>query len=113
MKRRLSAVSAWVLLAGGLVIVATNVAQSASPPQWSGYSTGTNVFADVLKNLVPGAGSELANANVAFSGAASDTAGLQPQNNEMDHAVVPPGALNSYGRGSGLEVGLGTTLPNN
>ena len=40
-------------------------AQSFTPkPQFSGYSTGTDVFADLVKNLSPGV--ELANAHVAF-----------------------------------------------
>jgi hypothetical protein len=117
--------SAATAVGGMFLLTGANSPTKAAPftgaNQYNGYSTGTNVFADLLKNLQPGV--ELANANVAFSGAASNTSGLKPLNNEMDHAVipsdletagkVPTAPFNSYGRGSGLEVGLGTTIPNN
>ena len=57
-------------------------------PVYAGYSTGTDVFVDVLKLLIPGA--ELVNLNAAFSAAAaSSTAVLTTINSEMGHAVVP------------------------
>src|SRR5204863_8211496 len=48
-------------------------------------------------------------------GAAANTSGLaQPINNEMQNAVSPSlPTKDAYGRGSALEVGLGTSLPNN
>jgi hypothetical protein len=128
MKRRLSAVSAWVLLAGGLVIVATNVAQSASPspsPNFSAYASGTAVHADVLQSG-PGApipDKQLLGVEAAFSGAALHNGGASTSQivNEMKQEVQPdlpavpadpnlPGQI-SYGRGSGLDVNIGSDVP--
>src|SRR5689334_7279699 len=91
--------------------------RAADPvPVYSGYSTGTNVFFSLLTSLIPGAG-ELVNVSAAMSVAASGTSTLGGSNNEMGHAVVPSSLIspatpitsfNSYGRGSGLEVGLAT-----
>ncbi|HET7720758.1 MAG TPA: hypothetical protein VFK43_12375, partial [Acidimicrobiales bacterium] len=52
---------------------------------------------------------------VAFSGASNNSQGLATTiNNEMSQAVQPAKAdKKAYGRGSGLELGLGTTTPNN
>jgi hypothetical protein len=113
---------------------------------YNGYSTGTDVFVDALKNLAPAM--ELANVDVGWGASATNANGLQTQyvpagvvpvnpaqgvttaspalvgpfQNEMDNSVVPgqlklpAGAsttpFNSYSRGSGIELGLGTTLPN-
>src|SRR5207237_1095118 len=78
MKRRLSAVSAWVLLAGGLVVVATNAALGANPnpsPMFAAYASGTAVHADVLQTGPLGAGMQLVGAEAAFSGAALHNGG--------------------------------------
>ncbi len=73
------------------------------------------MHADLLQLPGPNPTTRLANADVAFSGAAANTGGLgTPINNEMQNAVSPSLAnKDAYGRGSGLEVGLGTSLPNN
>src|SRR5437660_7846385 len=88
-------------------------AQGAAFPgaSFSGYSNGTAVHADVLQ--VPGA-PRLVDGEVAFSGGATNTAGLAGGiNNEMAEQVsTSQAAKNSYGRGSGAEIGLGTTVPN-
>src|SRR4051794_11924662 len=79
------------------------------PAAFSGYSTGTAVHADILQ--VPGA-PKLVDGEVAFSGGATDTAGLaKGVTNEMDQTVATAQSKNSYGRGSGAEVGLGTMVP--
>src|SRR4051812_43720617 len=108
---------------------------------FAGYSTGTDVFVDALKQLAP-PGGELANVNAGFSAAAANSAGVldtyataaatpppphkglnAPFENEMGHALVPKelasfgntstSPFQSYGRGSGVEAGLAVTLPNN
>src|SRR5205823_1438004 len=95
-----------------------------SETDFSGYSTGTDVFADVLRAGTPGA--VLLNANAGFSGAAANNVRLNHIDNEMAMPVVPDqvptagptpgpatagGILNSYARGTGLELGIGSTLP--
>src|SRR5438270_6371580 len=161
MKRKALAIvcTAAMAVGGTFLLNAANSPTKAAVPDpftssqhFAGYSTGTDVFADALKNLQPG--TELANANIGYSAAAANSDGLlsqyvpaiakqPPANvtvnpqpgvaafpaagkgivNEMGHSVVPPtevtfgntptGAFQSYGRGSGLEVGLGTNVPNN
>lgn len=75
-----------------------------------GYATGTEVH---LGALTAGT-TTLAQIDQAFSGASTSTAGLTTAiTNEMGSVVQPTEApspeINSYGRGDGLEVGLGTT----
>ncbi|MBV8691143.1 MAG: hypothetical protein JOY57_05750, partial [Actinobacteria bacterium] len=124
MKRRLSAVSAWVLLAGGLVVIATNVALGANPspsPNFSAYASGTAVHADVLQTGPLGAGMQLLGAEAAFSGAALHNGGASTGQivNEMAQEVQPnlPGAAPdlpgqiAYGMGDGLAVNIGQNVP--
>jgi len=61
---------------------------------------------------LPGA-PRIVDGEVAFSGEASNTAGLSGGlTNEFKEVVSPSLAgKNSYGRGSGLELGLGTSVP--
>jgi hypothetical protein len=88
---------------------------------FSGHANGVILHADLL-NAGPN-GPRVVDAEVGFSGAAVDSddfdAGVF---NENGLAVVPapgaPGALvnsdnkEAYGKGTGLEVGLGTNIPN-
>ena len=149
MKRKALAIvcTAAMAVTGTFLLNAANSPTKAAAPapftpsqHFAGYATGTDVFADALKNLQPGV--ELANANIGYSAAAANSDGLlgtyvpSAQNggaafpatgkgivNEMSHSVVPPveatfgntptDPFQSYGRGSGLEVGLGTNVPNN
>lgn len=98
---------------------------------FSGYSTGTDIHLDAAQVGT----TQLANTEVAFSGSSvasqgtnTVTQGAAPGTkrgqivNEFGQIVQPllPGKTNpklagdnSYGRGSGLEVGLGTTIPSN
>lgn len=166
-RKALAIVCSSALAVGGMFLLtgANSPTKAAVPApftssqHFAGYATGTDVFADVLKNLSPG--QELANVNVGYSASGANSDGLldgyvpalpaqaaspgvdphpaisafhgtpSPNGvtpgkgiaNEMDHAVVPPDEetfgktltdpFQSYGRGSGLEVGLGTALPNN
>src|SRR2546421_1314671 len=165
MKRKALAIvcTAAMAVTGTFLLNAANSPTKAAVPapftpsqHFAGYATGTDVFADALKNLQPG--TELANVNVGYSASAANSDGLldgyvpalpvvpgptghpaikaftgTPSTNgvtpgkgivnEMGHSVVPPALatfgntltdpFQSYGRGSGLEVGLGTSLPNN
>lgn len=99
---------------------------------FSGYSTGTDVHTDLVQTTT----SQVTNEEVAFSGSSvasqgtgTVTQGAAPGSkaglivNEMGQIVqptLPNTALapslagnKSYARGSGLEVGLGTTIPSN
>lgn len=118
------------LIAGGLL--GALVSATAAPPvqaqavpsfpgnaSFNGYSTGQNVSARVLDTAAEGP--RVVNASVAFSSAATNTAGLQGVQNETNNAVVPtpgtpdlaldPGGDEAYGKGTALEVGLGVDLP--
>ena len=115
MRGRVAALATAVLTAAGMIAVFTPgpaTAQGAAFPgaSFSGYSTGTAVHADV--DFSP-AGPRLVDGEVAFSGGATNTANLATGiNNEMHESVAPSQAdKNSSGRGSGAEVGLGTTVP--
>jgi uncharacterized repeat protein (TIGR01451 family) len=74
---------------------------------YAGYASGTVIHADALQS----AGNRLADIEVAFSGAAYTSAPLgQGIKNEVQRVVTYAlGAFNGYGRGSGLEVGLGVS----
>src|SRR5436305_340596 len=119
MKKSFAVLATWAMALASVIVLITPGAKAAAfagGNQFSGYSTGTLVHADLLQfgSLGSPVG-RLVNADVGFSGAAADTTGLaNPVNNEMQNAVSPAlPTKNSYGRGSGLELGLGTSLPNN
>src|SRR5579864_2644402 len=88
-------------------------AQTPSSQAFSAYSTGTVVHADALQAAV--AGPRLVDAEEAFAGAAANSQGLGTSVlNEMSQDVSPALATkNTSARGSGLELGLGTSTPNN
>ena len=73
----------------------------------AGYASGTVIHADALQN----GSTRLADVEVAFSGAAYTSAPLgKGIKNEVQRVVTYAlGAFNGYGRGSGLEVGLGVS----
>jgi LPXTG-motif cell wall-anchored protein len=116
---RPSVVTSWIataLLTGGaLAAVAAPAQAQVAPPAavFGGYSTGTDVFASVLRASTTGP--QLLDADVAYSGASMASGGLGTQIvNEMGEVVQPANAAkNSFGRGSGIEVGGGTNIPNN
>jgi hypothetical protein len=104
----------------------TMAASFTGTNQFNGYSTGTDVFADLLQSgpnpPLANTASRVLNANVGFSGSAVDSSGLKAITNEMNMGVVPNGGLaippngparNSYSRGSGLDAGIATPVPNN
>ncbi|MGH2708649.1 MAG: hypothetical protein ACRDJK_10185, partial [Actinomycetota bacterium] len=99
-----------VLLLGlALLPLAMTDRAAATDPGFSGYTTGANVHADVLTS----GASRLVDAEVAFSGAAVDSKGLgSAVNNEMQLQVSPArSSKTSFARGSGLELGVGQSLP--
>jgi hypothetical protein len=110
-----------ILAIAGYVVISQSSAPGALVA-FNGFSTGTNVHADVLRTAA--GGPTIADAEVAFSGAAvnSSTVPAGGVHNEENIAVVPtPGApdaavdstgMESFGKGDGLEIGLGTNLPN-
>ncbi|MEY2568353.1 MAG: hypothetical protein QOE35_2882 [Actinomycetota bacterium] len=126
MRKKTALVVTSMLAVATFVVVSQGTAPGAGVKfpgaQFSGYSTGTNVHADVLRTAA--AGPVLADAEIATSGAALSSTGFAPNgiHNEENQAVVPtPGSptssvdstgKESFGRGTGLEVGLGTNLPN-
>ena len=116
MRTRVAALVVAVLTAAGFLAAFTSGPASAQqafpgPAAFSGSATGTVVHADVLN--IPPQAPRLVDGEVAFSGEAANTAGLGGGVlNEMSQNVAPAlAAKNSYGRGSGLELGLGTMVP--
>jgi hypothetical protein len=75
------------------------------PGAFAAYGTGTPIYADALQY----GGRRLADVEVAFSGASFASHEMKDGLlNEMQRVVAPPLVAHSgFGRGSGLEVGLG------
>lgn len=97
----------------GTAAPAVGVATPPASTAFSGYATGSAIHVNVLQ--LAAAGPLIENTALAFSGASVASQGQSaPITNEMGLGVQPANAeRESYGRGSGLEVGLGKTLPNN
>lgn len=89
----------------------TSSAQVSPLADFSGYSTGTAMHADALKSGT----TLLEDTEVAFSGANVNSRGLgDALSNEMEQAyqTAAEAGDRAAGRGSGLEIGLATTVPN-
>jgi hypothetical protein len=110
-----------------LTFGANSPVQAQSVPDFPGgasfsaYGSGSAVHADVIDADVPGP--RVVDANVAHSGAAFNTGGLDAGIvSEVNTPIVPKAGASdapvdsagkeSYGKGSGVEVGLGQDLPN-
>src|SRR5687768_16259134 len=98
-----------------LVPVATTTAdaqtQIAPLAPFSGYSTGTALHVGALESGT----TRLVDTEVAFSGANVNSAGIAGAlMNEVKQAyqLVAEAGDKAGGRGSGLEVGVGTVVPN-
>jgi hypothetical protein len=95
------------LLVTVVALAVAAVPASAVPfneADFSGYATGQVLHADALA----ASGVNVANVEEAWTGAAVDSKGLGQTVNEVDRIVVPAQASKkTYGRGSGLELGLG------
>lgn len=126
LRKQTAVVVTSILAAASYLVVSQGSAPGAGVPfpgpgsHFSGFSTGANVHVDAIRTAANGP--VVADAEVAFSGAATDSTGFAPGgvHNEENFAVVPTagkGELDSagkeaYGKGSPLEAGLGTGLPN-
>lgn len=101
------------LVTVGLLPISPAVAQPAGVPfkdaAFSASGTGTVLHADLLQLL----NLRVVDAEVGFAGATANSRGLtETAINEMQEVFQPPqSGKNSYGRGSGLEVGLLTPVP--
>ncbi len=109
------------LAVGGMFLATasnpTKAAVTSGP--FSAYATGTAEHVSAI-DAPP---TRVVDAEAAFSRAGTASDKLTPINNELGEAVVPKdletqakapiGPFNSYGAGSGVELGLGTTIPNN
>ncbi|MGQ0519763.1 MAG: hypothetical protein ACT4PX_01265, partial [Actinomycetota bacterium] len=94
-----------VVFAGGTPVGAQVASAEAD---FSGYSTGTVVHADALTLGT----TRVLDTEVAFSGATVASKGFASAVvNELDQTIQPVGANRSSGRGSGIEIGAGTTVP--
>ena len=129
MRKQAALFVVWMVAAAAFVVLGPSPAPGApvgtvlGEADFSGYAHGTNLHADAL-TVGAAPGPSIADAEAAFSGAAVDSMGFDATgvHNEEDIAVVPtPGAADvlvdsagkeTYGKGSGLEVGLATNLPN-
>ncbi len=88
-------------------------ATSSTSTAWNGYSTGTALHINALQLAANGPIVE--QTALAFAGASTNSQGLGTAlTNEMLLGVHPAqGANESFGRGSGVEVGLAQAAPNN
>ncbi|MDP9442213.1 MAG: hypothetical protein M3P34_08570, partial [Actinomycetota bacterium] len=88
-------------------------ATSSRSTAWNGYSTGTALHINALQLAANGPIVE--QTALAFAGASTNSQGLGTAlTNEMLLGVHPAqGANESFGRGSGVEVGLVQAAPNN
>src|SRR5438270_6357429 len=115
-RARVAALFTALLTAAGMLAVSASGPASAQSPfpgsaAFSGYATGATLHVDAVQGAA--ARPRVVDAELAFSGESANTAGLGSAiSNEMSEVVQPAQASkNSYGRGSGVELGLGTTLP--
>ena len=139
MKKKLALFVAWALLAAGVVVGSSTPASAVEGvqfpiqnPEFGGYATGAGVHVGALQTAAPPDATRVVDLDLGFSGASVDSTGLAaPVFNEYDYAVQPAasealddaGAANApsdvpgladqeaYGKGSGVELGLGSTLP--
>lgn len=124
MRKHLSGWAASALVVatlGYMVGVAVSGHSAVTPaPGFKGFATATPIHVDALQ---ASATSRLADVEVAFSGAAADSAGfgttslqnemqinIQPNNTTATPPAAFPGK-NASGRGSGIEIGVNNTLP--
>jgi hypothetical protein len=101
--RRVAAVGLVALLV--FVIGGAANAVPFNEADFSGYATGNIAHLDVAETAPDAA--KLADVEEAFTGAAVNSRGLTEIQNEMNRIVSPADAAKrTYGRGSGLEIGL-------
>lgn len=113
MRARLTALGSAAALAVALIAAAppSGAQETASDADFGGYATGTVAHADALQPADESL--RFLDAEVAFSSAAMESQGLSTAlHNEFQRLVHPelPDAT-AYGRGSGVEVGVGLDSP--
>jgi hypothetical protein len=115
-------VSRLLAVTGAAVLVASAIGTWSAAGAPAGTPFAQAVFAsfasgsEVHVGAVTAGGTTLAGVEQAFSGVSTSSAGLI---NPLSSQVTPPaliqpalgGGANTYARGTGLEVGLGTTAP--
>ena len=94
------------LLALAIGLAAPASAVPFNEAQFSGYATGNVLYAHALSQGTGPDEIKVVNATEAFTGAGVDSSGLKAIHNEMNRLVVPASAKNTYGRGSGVELGV-------
>ena len=123
MRRRLAVVASTLLVGLTSAVLAGAPAGGQVPAaqaDYKGFATGSVVHADAIR--AGATGPVLLNTELAFSGASvasqgtggvtfGPNAGPGTIVNEVDQVVQPAGGFHSFGRGSGLELGVGNTLP--
>jgi hypothetical protein len=89
----------------------TSTTTAPSCPDFSGSATGTVLHADALQ--VAAEGPRLADVELGFSGASTDSGGLATTRQNENQVVFQPArpGKRSYGLGSGAEIGLATRPP--
>ena len=112
MRKRLGGLlTAAVVIAGGLLVTspAPVGAQAVSDQTFGASGTGSAIHIGALKL----GSTQILNTEVAFSGGTANSKGIGgPITNEFGQTVQPPRpGKNSYGRGTGVELGVGTTVP--
>lgn len=111
--RRLLPLVGALIVAAATVLPATAQVPVDRAGELEGFATGTAVHAHGLQVGDDTGGTRVVNGDVALSGAAVDSRGLaQALSNEMGLRVHP--ALSdkvAYGRGTALEAGVGTEVP--
>ncbi len=113
MRARLTALGSALGLAVALIaaVPPTGAQETASDADFGGYATGSVAHADALQPADESL--RFLDTEVAFSSAAMESQGLTPAlHNEFERLVHPelPDAT-AYGRGSGVEVGVGLDAP--
>lgn len=94
------------LLALAIGLAAPASAVPFKDAAFSGYATGNVLYTGALSTGEGADEIKLVNVTEAFTGASVDSKGLKAIHNEMNRLVVPASALKSFGRGSGVELGV-------
>ena len=114
MMRRITAALGAAVLSTAVLLIPTGAGGVAVPPgsvSFSGYATGSALHVNALQ--LAAEGPLIEDTSLAFSGASVNSRGQATSIvNELGLGVQPADAAReSYGRGSGLEAGLGQDLP--
>jgi hypothetical protein len=120
-RKALAVLCSSALAVGGMFVATASTPSKAAVTSgpFSAWATGTAEHVQAI-DAPP---TRAVDAEAAFSRAGTSSAGLSAVNNELGEAVVPKdletqakapiGPFHSYGGGSAIEAGLGTTIPNN